>query len=325
MMLLRVCVSPNNVRRINLPSVPESVDHLKTILQSKLELQNGFSLQFEDPEFGNSLCNLHDIDELPAEKAVLKVIWDEVTLETNQPPATDTSDAGSVSSLDTASVSSASSSTMSSQSLHKNLRDAIDWPSSFEVPKFSLDVELRLKKANDVYHQNKTPLEVPRDVKSEILSKLVQAMFEVKSYPTRCEVQSVAMALVHKHPCLTEDQPSSGWDAWLTSLWFKVGNYRFKLRQAGMSEVSVNRKRHGDDGQLKYTMKKSRRAEVNFLPDHPMGQTDESLEEDRLEMTEETKKKNIDSTLIREKMHSTFSLRRRELVEVEPLVKEIKE
>lgn len=143
-MLLRVCVFHNNVRRINLPSLPESVDHLKSILQRKLELKDGFSLQFEDPDFGNSLCNLHDIDELPTKKAVLKVIWDEVTLEINQPPATDTSDAGSVSSLGNASVSSASSSTMSSPTFNINVRNAVDWPSPFAIPKFSLDVELRL-------------------------------------------------------------------------------------------------------------------------------------------------------------------------------------
>lgn len=92
-----------------------------------------------------------------------------------------------------------------------------------------------------------------------------------------------------------------------------------------LSEVSVNRKRHAEDGQVKFSLKKSRRAEVNFLPDHSEGQTDETLEEDGLEMIEETKKKNFDASLIPQKMHSTFSLWCREVVEIEPLVKEIKE
>lgn len=324
MIQLRVLLSPNKARRINLPSLPESVDHLKTILQSQLELRDGFDIQYEDPDFGNALCNLHDINELPDGKAVLKVIWDdEFTLEIIT--ATDPSDAGSLSSFDTASHSSAASSTMTSPTTSKHLRDATHWPSPFEVPKFSIDVELRLQKANDSYHQTKVPLDVPRDVKSEILSKLVQAIFEVKPYPTRNEVESVVIALVRKHPCLTEEQPSSGWDAWLTSLWFKVGNYRFKLRQAGMSEVAINRKRSGEDGVAKFSLKKSRRAEINFLPDHPEGQTNETLEEERLEMIEEMKKKNMDTSLIQQKMHSTFSLRRREVVEVQPLVQEIKE
>lgn len=42
-------------------------------------------------------------------------------------------------------------------------------------------------------------------------------------------------------------------------------------------------------------------------------------------MIEEMKKKNMDTSLIQQKMHSTFSLRRREVVEVQPLVQEIKE
>ncbi|XP_037394262.1 uncharacterized protein LOC108411621 [Pygocentrus nattereri] len=72
-------------------------------------------------------------------------------------------------------------------------------------------------------------------------------------------------------------------------------------------------------------MKKSKRAEVNFLPDHPEGQTDESLENERVAIAEETRKKRIDATLIPRKMEASFSLRRKEVVEVEPLVEEIRE
>ncbi|XP_063041751.1 uncharacterized protein LOC134436458 [Engraulis encrasicolus] len=351
-MQLRVMISPNNARRIDLPSRPESVEELKAILQNQLELRDGFRLQYEDALFGNSLCNLHHINELPDGRAVLKVIWDdELTLEIIPAP----SDAGSLSfdpgspssstssimtspntsqhlrdathwpSLDTASPSSSTSSIMTSPNTSKHLRVTTHWPSSFDVPKFSIDVELRLKKANDSYSQTKVPLVVPRDMKSEILSKLVQALFEIRPYPSRDEVETAVIALVQKHPCLAEEKPSSGWDAWLSSLWFKVGNYRYKLRQAGMPEVAINRKRHGEDGVTKFNLKKSRRAEVNFVPDHPEGQTKETLEEERLEMIEEMKKKNVDTSLVQQKMHSTFSLRRREIVEVQPLVQEIKE
>ncbi|KAL7842216.1 hypothetical protein SRHO_G00239050 [Serrasalmus rhombeus] len=66
-------------------------------------------------------------------------------------------------------------------------------------------------------------------------------------------------------------------------------------------------------------MKKSKRAEVNFLPDHPEGQTDESLENERVAIVEETQKKRIDATLIRQTMEATFSLWHKEVVEVEAL------
>ncbi|KAL7858883.1 hypothetical protein SRHO_G00140300 [Serrasalmus rhombeus] len=52
--------------------VPKSVDHLKILLEEKLELKKDFELQFEGPDFDNALFNLHSIDELPAEKAILK-------------------------------------------------------------------------------------------------------------------------------------------------------------------------------------------------------------------------------------------------------------
>lgn len=93
-----------------------------------LELKEGFSLQFEDPDFGNALCNFHDINELSVEKAALKVLYEEITLEICHPP--DPSDASSASSLDTASVSS-----MSSLTSYRNLYSATDWPSPFVIPK----------------------------------------------------------------------------------------------------------------------------------------------------------------------------------------------
>ena len=75
-LLLRVVVSSKNARRIQLFEVPESVNILIEILRERLELESDFSLQFEDPEFGNALCNLTSMSELPAERAVLHIVWD---------------------------------------------------------------------------------------------------------------------------------------------------------------------------------------------------------------------------------------------------------
>ncbi len=60
-------------------------------------------LQYEVPEYGNELCNLTEISELPAERAVLKIVWDKNLSVLEQ------SDPQSVSFLDTASVSTSSS------------------------------------------------------------------------------------------------------------------------------------------------------------------------------------------------------------------------
>lgn len=74
-MWLRVYISPQNIRKVQLPQLPASVEDLQAELKSKLQLQGEFLLQYEDPDFGNELCNLSDISELPAEKAVLKIVW----------------------------------------------------------------------------------------------------------------------------------------------------------------------------------------------------------------------------------------------------------
>ncbi|XP_077073204.1 uncharacterized protein LOC143724047 [Siphateles boraxobius] len=307
-MLLRVHISPTNIRRVELPERPESVDHLKSFLSETLQLKSGFSLQFEDPDFNNELCNFNYIKELPAAKATLKVLWEEAS------PPLDITDASSVFSLDTASMTSCQSDVqIPESSVSRNLRSVENWPSTFNIPAFSIDVELRLRKANEIYKQTKKPLSVPRDMKCEILDKIVQAIFEIKAYPDAYEFQSVASALVQKHPCLAEPGKRTGWDGWIMSIKFKLGIYRAKLREAGCSEVSVNTKRKSHEG-MTATIKKPKRAEVNFLPDHPEGPTDDSLEEVRLGMVNEMKKKKIDSALIQVKMQETFSLRRKEVV-----------
>lgn len=53
---------------------PESVEQLLDELWEKLELEGDFSVQYEDPDFENALCNLIDMEELPVEKAVLHIV-----------------------------------------------------------------------------------------------------------------------------------------------------------------------------------------------------------------------------------------------------------
>ncbi|KAL2079481.1 hypothetical protein ACEWY4_001208 [Coilia grayii] len=327
-MLLRVYISPDNIRRVKLPGLPESVDRLKNILRELLGLEGGFSLQFEDPDFGNALCNLHSIDELPADKSVLKVVWDNIALSDSptQSPARYMSDTSSVTSLDTASTSSHSD-TLGSPTFYRKLKTAKDLPSpgSIQIPTFSLDVELRLKQGNEIYRQTKTPIAPSREMKSAICTAIVESIFATDCYPDKADMKCYAAALVTKHPCLTEDGPGTGYDGWLVSLWFKVGNYRNKLRKAGHAEVSVNKKKADSEEGMKFRLKKARRAEVNFLPPHAEGQSHESLDDLRLQMTKETEKKIFDANFIKDTMAVTFSLRRREVVEIQPLVQVLRD
>lgn len=303
-------------RRVQLPQVPDSVEHLQDILREKLQLQGAFTVQFEDPDFSNALCDLSDIAELPAERAVLHILWDNGLSSLDQ---TDAQSSTSISSLDTGSVSSAGS----PQSPSTHLRSNSQWPSPFIIPLFSYDVELKLRKGNENYEKTKKGLSVTRDMKMEILDKIAQAIFVFKGYPDKHEVASVASALVLKYPCLTEPGAGTGWDGWKISIKYKVANYRSKLREAGCNEVNVNRKRGQDGDEGRFTLKKPKRGEVNHVPDYPDGQDADTLEEQRLALVDEMKKKRRDAGLIRQKMQLTFSLRRKEIIEVQPMVSEV--
>lgn len=310
-MILRVIISPNNIKKLRLPDPPHSVESLKEILQEQLQLKEGFILQYEDPEFGNELCNLTDVSEIPPEKATLKVLYESI-------PEPDESDV-SWSSLDTASLSSSPS---TSQGASRGRRSSA-WPSSFSIPSFSYDVELRVQKGNDVYKACGTPLNVTRDIKRDILEKIAEAVFEVTAYPEKSEIDQVALALVNKHPCLSEPGSGSGWNGWRMSIGFKLGNYRQKLRNAGCEEVRINERRENRE-EGRPPLKRARRAEVNFLPDHPAGQNEENLEKDREAMAVEMEKRNPNMTFINAAMDRTFSLRRKEIVDEEPCAELVK-
>lgn len=220
-MRLRVVLAPDNIRRLDILENLTSVEHLKTILQERLEIKDDFLIQFEDPEFGNELCNLTNITELPPERAVLKIL--QKVPEDSEPET-------SISSLDTASVSSPSdSSNQSFPFVSVRQHGNSQWPSPFPIPKFSYDVELRLEKGNGNFKEDGTLLTVPREMKMDILDSIAQAIFSFKAYPNNQELESVSAALIEKYPCLKDPGSGTGYHSWTMSIKYKVGNYRQKL------------------------------------------------------------------------------------------------
>lgn len=311
-MLLHVILADDDIRRVQIESLPETVDELKTTLKSKLDLEGDIVIQFQDPEFNNELCNLTEMSELPTERTRLKVI---LKLPPNMPP--------SVSSLDSSSDTAIGTSASSVCSL-SNPRSK-HWPDPFIIPTFSYDVELKLRKGNETYEKDGSLLAVNVAVKRDILDKVGSAMYEHNAYPTSKQIEDVAKALIEKHPCLREPSSSHGWYCWKFSLTFKMGNLRQKYRIAGCPELTVNQKRSTDTSTANRTMKKPKRSELNFLPDFPEGKSPDCLESERIALTEEMKKKKSDRKMIDSLMASTFALRRKEIVHDEPPVSEIKD
>ncbi|XP_063042899.1 uncharacterized protein LOC134437337 [Engraulis encrasicolus] len=156
---------------------------------------------------------------------------------------------------------------------------------------------------------------------SAILDTLAEALFEIKTHPNIGECAIVAKALVEKFPCLKEPGSTCGWYAWKYSISFKMGNFRQQLRIAGSVELSVHKRSASGDSKRP---QKAMRSEVNFLPEHPQNRTMEMLEQDRNDLQSEMKKKNVDWKKVDALMDSTFSLRRKEVIREEPLVKDLK-
>lgn len=262
-MCLRVVLTADNIRRLVISEDLTSVKQLKQILKENLEIKDDFLIQFEDPEFGNELCNLTTITELPPDRAVLKIIQKSSQSDTES----------NFSSLDTSSISSSLNTlTCSSQDLQPVIVrqcESLQWPSVFVIPEFAYDVELRLEKANKEYKENgKLLLTMSSEMKMDILANIAQTVFTFKAYPTKLELESVASALIEKHPCLRDPGPGPSYHSWTMSIIYKIGNYRQKLQSGGCSEVLVNRKRAKNDCR---PLKKARRCEVNFPPDNPSG------------------------------------------------------
>lgn len=299
-------MSPQEIRRVTLKDVPLSVDELCTSLQNTLGLRGSFFLQFEDPDFGNELCNLTDIKDLPSERATLKVLF-----------------TFSDSTLDTASLSSPSSQSLRSPSSGTaspgpSSGDVTEWPDPFIIPVFSHEVEFKLRVANDAYANDGAVMVISKSVKSEILDRLADCIAKITPYPTKKNIESVAKALVVKHPCLREPGSGRGWYCWKFSLVFKMGNYRQRMMAAGCPEVLVNKRKRGN-GKRK-PVKKSKKGEIRYLPQPPLGQTALKSEKDRETMLLEVQKRNPDLQVLDELMTVTFSQRRQEIVGDEPLI-----
>lgn len=298
--------------------IPTSVDELCDVIKACFGLKEEFRLQFMDADFGNEYMNLTSTTEIK-DKSTLKLIYlpSEVTI-TLVPisPTQVPDDAMSLSSYDsndTVILSSPESSSSRSSS----------WPDPFVVPYFSYDAEVQLERGNAEFTATGTYFNPGHKLKSVILDGIAEEILKYTAYPSDSQFDKAAAALTKAHPCLGELGSRIGYWGWKQSLKYKMANYRTKLGQLGCPEVRINSLKHKKQGQGKAAsnIKKPRRAEVNYVPRHPKGITMESLEEDRVALLTDVKKKN-NELVIKEKMERTFSYRREEVVNDRPMIAE---
>ena len=202
------------------------------------------------------------------------------------------------------------------------------WPTNFVIPIFSYGVEMILEAGNQAYERDGSLLQDP-SIYSDILEKLAEAIYHYQAYPSALQQLEVVEALLNKHPCLREPGTSySGTYGWQNRLKMKMANYRSKLKRRNVPcpELHINslKRKAPCERHPAKNCKKPKRAEVNFLPPHPSGETNDSLERDRQELLNEVKKNN-NAKLIKEKMANTFSYRRLEVVSDSPAAADFKE
>ncbi|XP_071348849.1 uncharacterized protein [Trachinotus anak] len=208
----------------------------------------------------------------------------------------------------------------SSSSLQKK-----QWPTEFIIPQFSVETEMILERANEVYRKEGTLLTTP-NIKSDILEKLAQSIYTYTPYLSLQNCLSVAEALIKAHPCLKDPGSSAGVIGWQNSIKYKMANYRTKLRGLGIPDVTCNALKHKlpADRKSAKNVKKAKRAEVNYLPPYPAGENEQSLEKVREELVTGSKKKNNEK-IVKDKMNKTFALRRHEIINQCPTVRAMKD
>lgn len=333
--MLRV-IFGHRIEKLTLPSgIPETMEELNLTVKQTLSIPNDFSLQYLDPDF-EDFFTLNSTAEI-THKATIKVVTIEPVVlnlypvphtesfdesfssEQSHEPASTSSTAQD--SYDSCESSPASSAVMSaSSSLQKK-----PWPTEFIIPRFSVETEMILERANEVYRKEGTLLTTP-NIKSDILEKLAQSIYTYTPYPSLQNRLSVAEALIKAHPCVKDPGSSSGVIGWQNSIKYKMANYRTKLRGLGIPDVTCNALKHKLPANRKSAknVKKAKRAEVNYLPPYPAGENEQSLEKLREELVTESKKKNNEK-IVKDKMSKTFALRRHEIINRCPTVRAMKD
>ncbi|XP_009295485.2 uncharacterized protein [Danio rerio] len=327
----------HEIKKLCVPEMPRTVKELEATIKQTFEIYVDISLQYKDQDF-DDFVTLSSTDDLK-DRDTLKVVYvPPVILLTKEIPDLQTEDcfvSRAVSENHFACLPSTSSGSISAESDDTILLSPCSsemhkpWPTEFPIPKFSYNTELALQYGNENFLRDGSLLYKEKSypgIKSNILECLAELIFSYTPYPNDAHRCAVAEALIKRHPCLKEPGSFNGLYGWQQSLKYKVGNYRSKLRMHGIPEVLVNsvKRKSSENKQPAKNIKKARKAELNYLPPHPPGQTDDSLESKRLELTSENKKKNNDR-VINELMSSTFSLRRQEIVGQAPGVTDLLE
>lgn len=257
-------------------------------IRDSFDIPRDFSVLYQDRDFNGQFFILTSIGDME-DKATLKVVPVKPVVPTlspveqmefDSPPPQESSDT-----LSTHSSSSSSDTIVFSAPDESGTpRRSQQWPAKFEIPTFPFDVEQQAR--NQAFLKDGTPLSHP-SLTSSILEKLAEVVFCYTAYPTGIQILTVVEALIKEFPCLREPGSFNGLYGWQKTMKWKMGNYRAKLRggQLACPELEVNslKRQRSNDNDSSKRIKKPKKAEVNYLPPMPIGDTEASLEKERVE------------------------------------------
>lgn len=228
-----------------------------------------------------------NIVEQPTFTLKLTEVESESEISVHSTPASNSTSVSSIQS------SSGSQDTVILSSPEHGIHRSQRWPAELPVPQFAYDTELLLASGNEAYKKDGIPFNFT-SILSDILQRLSESIFQYIAYPTNAQFSDVAVALIQRHLCLKEPGSFNGCYGWQKRLKYKMGNYRTKLRGLGCPELDVNslRKKRPHEKAPAKNVKRPKKAEVNYLPPHPQGETEESLERGRLELLHEVRKRD---------------------------------
>lgn len=236
---------------------------------------------YMDKDFDNQFFTLTSTDVIQ-DKDTIKLVESEPSVHLtltpiNEPAAFSTPE--SMSFLDdSSSVTSSDTILLPQPPEHRSE----PWPTHFVIPTFSFNVEILLQAGNVAYDNDGSLLQNP-SMNSDILEKLADEILQFTAYPTGPQILVVVEALLKKHACLRVAGTSfSGMYGWQQHLKYEMANYRSKMRRREVPcpELDINslkRKSPGEKNPAK-NCKRPKRAEVNYLPPHPSGESTDRLD-----------------------------------------------
>ncbi len=274
---LRVIWGNDNSQRLTFSDgMPASLNVLSKKIENECGLQGQqFRLQYMDKDF-NEFMNLTSVSDL-ADKDTVRVVFFTSSSSSSSHMPDEFSSLAHCNSSESCDADNEKSSAETSDAdifSSTSVRSSL-WPTPFILPRFPYDVQLKLDQGNSAFRTNGKVLIPDPKLKSGILDALAEEIINYKAYPSDSEFSDVAEALVAKHPCLKEQGSASGYSGWKISLKFKLANYRSKLRRLGCPEVTMNALKHKPEGKHSpaYGIKKPKKAEVNYCPVFPAGET----------------------------------------------------